>query len=229
MAEEEFIYSGKANLENSEVLQNFQRFLTSELQEFFGNCEETLDFGAGIGTYSRIAANLGKKVHCVEKDGEFQEILRKQGFAAYDSLEKVDRKFSHIFTINVLEHIEDDVAILKELRSKLTDDGKIYIFVPASQILYSKFDENVAHFRRYSRKELLSKLEQAGFTIEHSRCFDWVGFFCNLYFKYFGSKSGVINSDMMRIYDKYLLPLSLSTDFLFARLFHKNLIAVAHK
>ena len=229
MPKDNFVYSGKENLENSEVMRNFQKYLTTNLDDFLQGENQVLDFGAGSGIYSKLAKNLGKEVLCVERDSEYQKNLAKLGFSSYGSIEEVPNKLNRIFTINVLEHIEDDLTELKKLLDKLDPGGKIFIFVPAGKNIYSKFDENVGHFRRYNKKELKTKLEEAGFKIEKLKYFDWVGYYCNLLFKYFGSDSGIISERKRIIYDKYLFPISKNTNFLSAIISGKNLLAIASK
>ena len=64
-----------------------------------------------------------------------------------------------IYTSNVLEHIDDDLAALKQLRATLSPGGRIAIYVPAMQVLYSDMDRSLGHYRRYGRQELLAKLK----------------------------------------------------------------------
>ena len=52
--------------------------------------------------------------------------------------------------INVLEHIEDDVAALRTLRRLLRPGGRIVLYVPALNGLYGAYDRKVGHFRRYA-------------------------------------------------------------------------------
>ena len=51
--------------------------------------------------------------------------------------------------MNVLEHIEDDKEELNIAVSKLNQGGHLIILVPAHNELYSKFDKEIGHFRRY--------------------------------------------------------------------------------
>jgi SAM-dependent methyltransferase len=75
----------------------------------------------------------------------------------------------------VLEHIDDDVAILRELRDLLAPDGKVVLFVPAHRLLYSRFDRMIGHFRRYERSTLRATIGAAGLEPEVLRFVNPVG------------------------------------------------------
>lgn len=68
--------------------------------------------------------------------------------------------------INVLEHIENDHIVLKQLFRILAPKRKLIVLVPAHLWLYSNFDRILGHYRRYTIKELRNKLNNAGFNIE---------------------------------------------------------------
>ncbi len=69
---------------------------------------------------------------------------------------------------DVVEHIENDVAFLSMIHAYMQEGGKVYITVPAFQSLWSNEDVDAGHYRRYTTKELCSKLEQVGFKITYS-------------------------------------------------------------
>ncbi len=71
-----------------------------------------------------------------------------------------------VIMLNVLEHIEDDSRALMQIRRMLKPGGLFIIEVPSSPSLYDDFDRLVGHFRRYNMGDLVSKLTDAGFSIE---------------------------------------------------------------
>ena len=78
---------------------------------------------------------------------------------------------------NVLEHIEDDIAAL-QIASKVCMPGaNVMILVPANQFLFSNFDREIGHFRRYTKKELARKAHVAGFTHIKVKSFNFIGYF----------------------------------------------------
>lgn len=67
--------------------------------------------------------------------------------------------------LNVLEHIEDDIAALKNSYNILKPGGHLVVEVPAGPFLYDSYDRELQHFRRYSSAELQLKLKSVGFII----------------------------------------------------------------
>jgi SAM-dependent methyltransferase len=70
----------------------------------------------------------------------------------------LNEKFDIIIASDCLEHLEDDVKALKNWNDLLKIGGKMYVFVPAFQSLWSYHDEINMHYRRYRKAELQSKL-----------------------------------------------------------------------
>ena len=105
-----------------------------------------------------------------------------------------------IYTLNVLEHIEDDAQSLKILHSKLAPEGKIFIYVPAFMLLYSDFDKKIGHFRRYVKADLRNKLVAAGFKIERGEYVDSGGFFAWMLLKLVGRNNSEPDRAMIKLY-----------------------------
>lgn len=75
--------------------------------------------------------------------------------------------FDSAVMVNVLEHIPDDVEALRDILAGLRPGGTLVLWVPAHEMLYSRFDRMIGHQRRYRRSTLNSSLSQAGFeTVE---------------------------------------------------------------
>lgn len=79
-----------------------------------------------------------------------------------------------IVILNVLEHIEDDRAAIRNCFRMLKLGGRLVVEVPAGPWLYDNYDRALMHFRRYTAGDLKSKLKAAGF---HIRKFTHLGFF----------------------------------------------------
>lgn len=80
-------------------------------------------------------------------------------------------EFDAIGAFDVIEHIDEDEIVLKGMHDALQPGGLLFITVPQHKWLWSLADENACHMRRYTRLELHSKLERAGFTILRSTSF----------------------------------------------------------
>lgn len=79
--------------------------------------------------------------------------------------------FDVIGAFDVLEHIEEDEAVLAQVHNALKPDGRIILSVPQHMWLWSATDDYACHARRYSARELKEKLATAGFQIERSTSF----------------------------------------------------------
>lgn len=66
---------------------------------------------------------------------------------------------------DVIEHLTDDVGILRGARQSLRPGGLVFVTVPAHQWMWSYFDERSGHVRRYERERLASVMTEAGFTV----------------------------------------------------------------
>jgi SAM-dependent methyltransferase len=73
--------------------------------------------------------------------------------------------FDTIGLFDVLEHIEEDAAVLQEAHRALRGGGGLIITVPQHHFLWSIYDEHAHHVRRYSASELRAKVLQAGFRV----------------------------------------------------------------
>jgi SAM-dependent methyltransferase len=75
-----------------------------------------------------------------------------------------DDSFELAVSLDVIEHLEDDLAALRELRRTVAPGGSLLVTVPAYQWLWSGHDEINHHHRRYTRRTLQRVAEQAGWS-----------------------------------------------------------------
>jgi SAM-dependent methyltransferase len=97
--------------------------------------------------------------------------------------------FNIIGLFDILEHIDDDEKALREVAQALKTGGRVLITVPAHQFLWRRADEVARHKRRYSRRELIAKLERNGFTVKRISYFISVLFPLLLVLKTINKKS----------------------------------------
>jgi len=83
----------------------------------------------------------------------------------------VGEEFDLIVAFDVIEHIENDVAALTNINKMLRKGGSLIITVPQHMFLWSNLDEILKHKRRYSRRELVTKLRENGFDIGYATSF----------------------------------------------------------
>lgn len=84
-----------------------------------------------------------------------------------------DEKFDLIFLFDVLEHVEDDLSALIEIKKRLNENGKLILTVPAYQFLFGKFDVESFHFRRYNMGNISKLVNTSGFKINFSSYFNF--------------------------------------------------------
>lgn len=76
------------------------------------------------------------------------------------------QSFDTVVCLNVVEHVQDDVATLENIRNVLAEGGRAIILVPCGPGLYGSLDEVLGHFRRYTKEQLIKVSELAGFRVE---------------------------------------------------------------
>jgi SAM-dependent methyltransferase len=229
MQEEEFVYTGPDNLEIMQEAANYNAFLQNLAQQHIPSKKALcLDFGAGSGTFAELLRDAGyKSIVCVELDKALAKTLKKKGFTVYSSLDDVaDRSVDVIYLFNVLEHIESDHDMVKQMAQKLTKNGRVLIYVPAFQHLFSSMDKKVGHYRRYTRKMLADIIRGSGLTIKSNRYYDPMGYFATLAYKVVGNNRGDLDPKKISFFDKRLFPLNKFMEPLTGKLFGKNVFIV---
>lgn len=225
----DYVYSGGPVLEVMAEARNYNAFLRDELLRHVAGAGRVLDFGAGTGLFAGWIAERGHDVACVEPDAENRRRLAAAGFAAVPDLAAVaDASVDFAFSLNVLEHIADDVGALRLLHAKLRPRGGLFLYVPAFAVLHSAFDERVGHFRRYRRRDLAARVERAGFRVRRTEYVDCLGFAAALAYKAL-HRDGTLTAAAVVAYDRFAFPLSRALDPLFRSAFGKNVLLVAQR
>jgi SAM-dependent methyltransferase len=127
-----------------------------------------LDAGCGSGRFMVELAKLGV-VTGVELSEASVALARERALGeviAGSVLEMpfADDSFDLAVSLDVIEHLEDDLAALRELRRTIAPGGALLVTVPAYQWLWSGHDEINHHHRRYTRRSLQRVAEQAGWS-----------------------------------------------------------------
>ncbi|MGI8501641.1 MAG: class I SAM-dependent methyltransferase [Hassallia sp.] len=138
---------------------------------------QILEVGCGTGGNLRMLARHGK-VSAMELNetackiaNERQVIPVKLG-GLPDKI-PFSNEYDIILILDVLEHLDDDLAALLALHTKLKPGGSLLVTVPAYQFLWSQHDEINHHKRRYVLKNLQQVVRKAGFTVHYSSYFNF--------------------------------------------------------
>ncbi|MCK5219454.1 class I SAM-dependent methyltransferase [bacterium] len=163
-------------LEKLTEARNYNQWIYKLCQPYLG--ARILEIGSGIGNMTGIFLGHGSRVLATDMDPQRLDKLRKQwpeqkklDIAAWDLNKAAPEKVSNfnpdtILCINVLEHIENDLAALQRMSSLLVTGGKLLLYVPALAWIYGTLDAELHHFRRYGMKEVGEITDQAGFIRE---------------------------------------------------------------
>lgn len=140
-----------------------------------------LDFGCGTGAFLEHLDHFGT-VTAVDGDEAAVRFCHARGrhealhVPAGARLPFADHSFDLVTALDVLEHIEDDVAALRELRRIMHDRARLLVAVPAFMLLWGDQDVVSHHRRRYTAGSLEAVLTEAGLVVEHVSYYNTVLF-----------------------------------------------------
>jgi SAM-dependent methyltransferase len=161
-------------------LEPYNRWLADRFRSAVGT--RVLEIGAGFGNMTRhllprelvVASDLDP-VALEYLRGAFRDDPSVRVASYRFPLDAAQRdevralRVDTVVCLNVLEHIEQDVATLADLHATLAPGGRLILIVPALARLYGSLDEHLRHFRRYEKRELEDKVRDAGFVLEDCR------------------------------------------------------------
>jgi SAM-dependent methyltransferase len=225
--------NGTESLDAMESAHRYNAAIEDEIARALGLPSVTsrvLDVGAGGGEFAARMAARGYDVICVEPDDAQRQALEVKGLTAFASLDEVEGPFDGAYMINVLEHIQDDVTMLRGIHDRLVPDAPIFVWVPAFEALYSDFDFALGHFRRYTRDGLRRSLTLGGFDVQQTAYRDSLGWFAALAWKVVPKRDrSSVSGGAVSTYDRWVFPASRLIDRAASRGFGKNVIAVARR
>jgi len=134
--------------------------------------QRILDVGCGTGANLKMLAAYGK-AEGVDISPQAVDFCHERGLdsvklGAIEQLPYESDSFELVTALDVIEHLDDDIAGLREMRRVLRRDGRILVFVPAFMFLWGVQDDVSNHRRRYTLPRLLKAVEEAGFSVEWS-------------------------------------------------------------
>jgi 2-polyprenyl-3-methyl-5-hydroxy-6-metoxy-1,4-benzoquinol methylase len=132
-----------------------------------------VDVGGGNGYVARGLAHADFDVILIEPGQKGSHNAKQRGLkkvvcGTTESARVRPGSLPAIGLFDVLEHINDDVAFLVACRDLLREAGRLYLTVPAYQVLWSSEDVVAQHYRRYRMGSLINMLQRVGFHIEYS-------------------------------------------------------------
>lgn len=132
-----------------------------------------LDVGAGSGFFSRylLAHTTAQEAWCVDisYQADFDERENDKVVYYRRSVGAIDADL--VLLMDVLEHVDDDVALLKDYVDKVPRGSRFLITVPAFNFLWSEHDDFLEHKRRYSLGQLEEVVQNAGLAVKYGAYF----------------------------------------------------------
>lgn len=141
-----------------------------------------LDVGTGTGANLRMLQDLGvPSVTGLDRDETSIRFCRSKGLGNVGlgdicAMPFADGLFDFVMATDVIEHVDNDAAALREIARVLNDDGKALIAVPAFPSLWGLQDIVAHHKRRYRLRPLLQKMREAGLDPIRSYHFNYLLF-----------------------------------------------------
>jgi SAM-dependent methyltransferase len=140
--------------------------------------------------------------------------------------ELVARQFDTIVCLNVLEHVENDLASLETMHALLEPGGRLVLLVPALSFLYGTIDRALGHYRRYTPRQLRSRFDQVGLALRHLEYFNLAGI-PGWWFAGRVLRRRLIPTGLLTLYDKFV-PIFRLERFLPLRI-GQSLIAIGER
>jgi 2-polyprenyl-3-methyl-5-hydroxy-6-metoxy-1,4-benzoquinol methylase len=199
--------------------------------------KNVVEVGAGIGTFAKyllavkgveslVALEPGKNTFPVLRRAlEFDK--RADPVQAYiDQMPSIDA--DTIVAVNVLEHVEDDLAFLQHAHRIANASGTLLLYVPALPAIYGTLDSALEHFRRYTKTSLRSAIENTGWHVRELSYANLPGVLAWYVAGRIMKKTSLTPGEV-GIYDRLAIPLISRVESLWSPPIGQSLFAVASK
>jgi SAM-dependent methyltransferase len=214
---------------NSWLVDSFAAFLRGEV----------LEVGAGTGTVTTRLARLPTvtSITAIEPDQHRWKTLAAAVARLptgcpvtplLGTIAAATTTFDTVVYCNSAEHIRDLVPEFREAARRCAPNGRLVVFGPAHEALYSEIDRVSGHWRRFVRSRLERDMRAAGFEIIHSQYLDPLGAIA--YFV--GGRLGGVSSlspRLLKVYERFVLPASRATTPITKRIMGKNVLVVGRR
>jgi 2-polyprenyl-3-methyl-5-hydroxy-6-metoxy-1,4-benzoquinol methylase len=173
-------------LQCMQVLETYYQWVYELFKPFIGR--RILDAGCGLGTFTALMENNADYILAVDSSSKNIEAIRNR-FRGSPVVEAVQVNLEHdskvfgskqldtVVCTDVLEHVKDDMALLKLFFEIVQRDGHLLVKVPACRWLFGSMDVASGHKRRYRLKDLQVKSERAGWQIIKVNYMNFAGVF----------------------------------------------------
>ena len=161
--------------------RRFNGWMADAIRPWLGH--RVLEIGAGIGNITSwmiprdlyVASDINANyLHYLQNFANGKPYLRVErvDLEEPDTFSGLDQQFDTVICLNVLEHVRDPLASLRNIFRALEPGGRLLLYVPSGPKRYSTLDEALGHRCRYDRAGLETELAETGFQIEHLASFN---------------------------------------------------------
>jgi glycosyltransferase involved in cell wall biosynthesis/phospholipid N-methyltransferase len=162
----------------------FNAWMADTVRPFCGR--RVLEIGSGTGNLTRrliprdqyVASDINplylSTLRSLTADRPYLDVALTDVTRA-ESFPRVEGGFDTVVCLNVVEHVDDDVGALGNIRAVLGRDGQAIVLVPQGPEVFGSLDEVLGHKRRYTRASLAKLADDAGFEVRQVVEFNRVG------------------------------------------------------
>ena len=218
-------------------VKNWKAYWASMIAPYLG--EEVLDVGAGIGATAMNLSSrsyktwvelepdpkLAERIVQGQKNGTIPTSIEVRVGTAHDL--SANELFDTVLYIDVLEHIEEDRKELENIAKHVKPGGHVIVLSPAHQYLFTEFDRQVGHCRRYNKQQLKA-IKPDSLEIVCLKYMDSVGMLASLGNKLL-LKSGNPSLGQVKLWDRLMVTVSRLIDPLTGYALGKSILSVYKK
>ena len=193
-----------------------------------------LEVGPGTGNNLKYYKNKASTITLLEINKKLARSLKKKFYKnkkikiLYSNIHSIKKKFDTIMYMDVLEHIKTDKKEIKKAINLLNPGGYLIIFVPAFQVLYSNFDRDIGHVRRYRKFFFFNLAKKYKIKLIELKYFDSIGFIFAIINRLVGTNNQNNVGLGIKIWNNFIF-LSKFFDFILKNMFGKSLLCVLKK
>lgn len=226
------------DLETMQGATRYAAHLFGLFEPYIG--KRVLEVGCGIGTMSERLTQVADEVLGIEPNpacatpvrermkGEPRFSLRECLLEDCDAAELASHRFDTVFCVNVLEHIQDDVAALQTFASVVQPGGHVLVWVPAVPAAYGPLDAELGHYRRYTKRSLASAFSRAGLGLVSLRYTNPIGLLGWMYNAHV-SKSRSHSPAQVKLFETLVAPWALPLERLVRPPVGLSLVAIGRR
>ena len=215
-----------------DLSKNFRKYQFDLIKEFISG--KVAEIGPGNGIFLEYYLDRCDKLDLFEPDKNLFSKLNYK-FSNHEKIKVINEElnittniYDVILYLDVLEHIENYEKEILKAHNALKEGGHLVINVPAFQFLYSDFDKDVGHFKRYSKKDITDLGLKNNLKITRLNYYDSIGFLLSFFSKMISSNYKKNFEKKIKIWNS-LIPASRILDKIFISSFGKSLLIVIKK